>query len=100
MEIEGTFFGMRETMGFKYQYALELNQNGSFLFKIIVQDAMAQCQGKWRFENNKFIILDCQEASVWETLTNGYMNSCDYKVEILNKNKLRYNNVILKRRND
>lgn len=100
MEIEGTFFGVRETMGFKYQYILELNQDGSFFFKIIVQDAMPQCQGKWRFENNKFIILDCHEASVWETLTNGYMNSRDYKVEILNKNKLRYNNVILKRRND
>lgn len=30
---------------------------------------MPQCQGKWRFENNKFIILDCHEVSVWETLT-------------------------------
>lgn len=97
--IEGIFSDRRDTMGFKYQYILELNQGGSFFFKIITQDAMPQCRGKWRIENNKFIILDCHEASVWETLTNGYMNSCDYKIKILNKNKLKYKNVILKRKN-
>lgn len=98
--IEGIFSGMRKTMGFKYQYILELNQNGTFYFRIIVQDAMPQCRGKWRLENNKFIILDCYEALAWEKMTNGYMNNRNYIIKILNKDKLKCDNVVLKRKND
>ena len=54
---------------------------------------------KSKIINNEYILLKCNEVvDVNETLTNAYMSTRENKITIVSKNKLKYNNVVLKRK--
>ena len=97
--IQGTFHKLNKGRDFNSSYAIELHNDGSFILKETHQDANPQCSGKWKIEDGKFVVLKCDEVKdVTETLTNGYMNKREYKLLIINKNKIKYNDVVLKRK--
>ena len=97
--IQGTFYRRNKDRDFSSSYTLELHSDGSFLLIEKLFEANPQCKGKWELEDNKFIVLKCNDVNdVVETVTNGYMNKREQKLLIISRNKIRYNDVIFKRR--
>jgi hypothetical protein len=97
--IYGTFYKLNKAKHFSKSYTLELKPDGTFTFIIKVKDGQPQCSGMWEIVGNEFIFLKCNEITdIIETLTNAYMSKREHKVEIINKNKLKYNDVVLKRK--
>lgn len=97
--IYGTFYKLNKDKHFSSSYTLVLNPDNTFQFIIRVQDGNPQCNGHWEIINNEYILLKCNEVvDVKETLTNAYMSTRENKVTIVSKNKLKYNNVVLKRK--
>ena len=91
-------FGKYYDRGVDYEYGLELNQDSTFFFYMIFQDAKPQCKGKWVYIENKLILLKCDDpVDISETLTNGYMNEREKKVRILDSNTIKIDNVVLEK---
>lgn len=97
--IYGTFYKLDKDKHFSSSYTLILNEDGSFKLLEKHKDGNPQCNGSWEIVNKEYILLKCGEvADAMETLTNAYMSKREHKVEIISKNKLKYNDVILKRK--
>jgi len=97
--IYGTFYKLDKDKHFSASYTLKLNSDSTFSFLIKVQDGQPQCNGTWELLEDGFILLKCGEvADVTETLTNAYMSKREHKILIMSKNKLKYNDIVLKRR--
>lgn len=96
--IYGTFYNRSKNLDFNYEYKLQLNVDGSFLLNEKHKDANPQCKGNWKRIGQDTIFLKCSEVvDATEMLSNGYMNKREYKLKIVDKNRIRYNGVILKR---
>lgn len=94
----GTFYNRSKNLDFNYEYKLELNDNGSFFLNEKHKDATPQCKGSWKRVGQDTILLKCNEVvEVTEMLSSGYMNKREYKLQIIGKNKISFNGVILKR---
>lgn len=96
--IYGTFYKLDKGKDFSSSYTLELNQDGSFVFEIKLHMANPQCKGKWRMVDNE-IFLECEEITDPTKMISGaYMNKREHTLLIVNKNKLKYDDVVLKRK--
>jgi len=81
-------------------YDLILKKDNSFSLSIRMQDANPMCNGKWELKDNRYIYLECDDVKgVAEMLSSGSMTDKNYKLEVLSKNKIRFKDVILKRKN-
>ncbi|MDB4334844.1 hypothetical protein OAA06_00645 [bacterium] len=98
-EICGAFYMLQKGKDFNVAYTLELNTDSTFLLRLNTAGGKPQCEGKWEIVDCNFIFLKCNEITdVTETLTNGYMSQREHKVEIISKNKIKYKDVLLKRK--
>lgn len=96
--IYGTFYGLDRDKNFSTSYTVELRQDSSFKLAIKVQDANPQCEGKWKIVGNE-VLLECDEITdPTKMLSSGYMNKREHKLLIVNKDKLKYDGVVLKRK--
>lgn len=49
--------------------------------------------------DREFILLKCSEdANPYEMLSSGYMNEKEHKFQVINRNKIKYKDVVLKRK--
>jgi hypothetical protein len=95
----GTFYESYKDKHFSTSYTLILNSDSTFSFHIIVKDGQPQCNGKWELVEDEFILLKCgEDANPFEMLSNHYMSQKEHKLQVLNKNKIKYKNVVLKRK--
>lgn len=83
--------------GRDYQYSLSLNNDSSFTFTKKYFEGSSTCQGNWHFLSKDTLLLTCDEADLSAKLQSGYMTERERKVIVLNKNKLKIDNVVLKR---
>jgi hypothetical protein len=99
-DIEGVYYKLFKDRYLSSSYSLELHSDGSFNLKETHQDGRPQCNGKWKLEDGKFVVLKCDEVKdLTEALANGYMNKREHKLLIINKNKLQYSDdIVLKRK--
>lgn len=98
-EIYGTFYKLQKGKDFNIVYTLELKSDSTFFLHLNTAGGNPQCKGKWKIVDSNFIFLKCNEITdVTETLTNGYMSQREHKVEIISKNKIKYKDVVLKRK--
>lgn len=96
--MHGTFYKLNKDKYFNSSYTLDLRPDSSFTFLIMVKDAKPQCNGKWE-RDNEYILLKCNESSdPYEMLSNDYMSQKEHRLQIINKNKLKYKNLVLKRK--
>jgi len=95
--VYGNFYNLNKDKDFSKSYTLELNQDGSFKFIIKQLDARPQCKGKWKLEGNE-VLIECEEAQVYEMISSGYLSQREHSFQVLNKNKLKYNGMVLKRK--
>jgi hypothetical protein len=76
-----------------------LNPDSTFSIVIQVQDAQPQCNGTWEMIDREFILLKCSEdANPYEMLSSGYMNQKENKLQVINRNKIKFKDVVLKRK--
>jgi hypothetical protein len=95
--MDGTFYKLVKAKNFGKSYTLELNRDGSFKFMLKQLDAMPQCKGTWQIVVNE-VLLECEEGdNPYEMLSNGYLSQREHTFLILNKNKLEYGDLVLKR---
>jgi len=95
----GKFYKLVKGKDFSTSYTLELNADSTFKLFIRVFDGSPQCQGKWKFMGDKFVILNCSEDdNPYQMLTNGYMSQRNDTIQIISKNKIRFNDAVLKRK--
>ncbi len=98
----GMFYAKQSafTRGTYVQYTLELKTDNSFYFEIRGHDYSPRCEGKWDilYESN-MLLLKCEEnENQYEMLSSGYMSEREHRFELINKNKLKYKDVVLKRK--
>lgn len=80
-----------------YYYTLEINQDSTFTYSIKVGLGGSYCSGKWKINKN-ILLIECNEITdPMEGLTRGGMSG-EQEFEILNKNKLKYKDIVLKRK--
>lgn len=91
----GTF----QKQGVDFFYALKLDNTDSvFVLTKKYFEVNSSCTGKWRQKGN-IIFLKCdEEKEVTAVLLGGYMSQREYKVVIKSSNKLKLDNVVLKRK--
>lgn len=95
----GTFYKLNKDKYFSSSYTLELRPDSSFTFIVMVKDAKPQCEGKWKIIDKEFILLECKESSnPYEMLSSGYMSEKEHKLQVINKNKIKYKDFVLKRK--
>lgn len=97
--IYGTFYKLQKGKDFITSYTLELNADSTFTLLINTAAGKPQCNGKWELVDNEFIHLKCYEITdVTEALSSGYMSQREHKLQVVNRNKIKYKDVVLKRK--
>jgi len=95
----GTFYRLEKGKDFDFARTLDLKSDNTFELIINTSEGRPQCKGKWEMINNKFILLKCNDDNnPYETISNIYMSQKEHKVQILGKNRLKYDDVILRRK--
>lgn len=84
--------------GKDYQYSLSLNNDSSFTLTKKYFEVNSTCRGKWQRISKDTLLLKCGEEDLSVKLQSGYMTERERKVIVLNKNKLKIDKVILKRK--
>lgn len=98
--ITGTFYKQGKSLGFNFEYKLELREDGSFYLEEKLKDANPRCEGRWEIDGKDSILLKCDSVTnLNEMLTNSYMNNREQMLKMLSRNRLEYKNAVLKRIN-
>ena len=96
----GKFYGKHPgfSKGTYTQYNLELKQDSTFYFQIKGHDYSPECKGLWSLSNDTLLLKCNEEKDVSVLLSSGYMNQREFRIRVLNKDKLELDNVNLKRK--
>lgn len=84
--------------GKDYKYGLNINDDSSFAFTKKYYEVNSTCQGKWQRISKDTLLLICNEEDLFAKLQSGYMTEREKKVIVLNKNEIKIDKVILKRK--
>jgi hypothetical protein len=94
-----TFYKLVKGKDFNTSYTLELRTDSTFVLIINTAAGSPSCKGKWEIVDNVFVLLKCDEdVNSDAVLSSGYMAQKEHKLRIINKNKIEYKDVVLKRR--
>ncbi len=97
--ISGTFYKLVKGKDFNTAYTLELHVDSTFKLLINSAGGGPICEGKWEMVDNEFVMLQCSEdANPYKMLSNGYLGQKKHKLQVINKNKIKYKDVVLKRK--
>lgn len=97
--VQQSMFGEFHKEDKDYKYNLTISQDSTFLLSMKYQDANPQCSGRWKYIGNDTLLLVCNEVEdISEMLTNAYLSDREKKVIILSPKKIKFENVILKKK--
>lgn len=82
------------------QYSLELKTDNVFKLKMQRHGYQPECVGIWEHKNDTIFLKCNEEKDIAIMLSSGYMNQREYKVVVKNRNKLKLNNVVLRKNNN
>ena len=96
----GNFYGLAkgQIQGSNTQYNLELKEDNVFILNINGHDFNPKCEGIWKRRADTLILKCSDNEGIAEKLSNGYMNQREFVIKVNNKNKLKLDNVTLKRK--
>ncbi|WP_294250471.1 hypothetical protein [uncultured Chryseobacterium sp.] len=87
----------RNTLG--YEYTLKIERENRFSLFQRFQDASPRCDGYRELKDGVLLLKCTDNESAIDKLSNAYMNQRDFKIKVINKNKLELSNrIILKRK--
>ena len=87
--------GNYEKVGSDYSYSLKLNKDSTFVFSQKHMESNGKCIGKWKITKNDEVVLECNEATVIESLQSGFISNRIMKLRIIKPKKLKLENVIM-----
>jgi hypothetical protein len=95
----GKYYKLLRDKDFSTSYTIELKADSTFKLSIKIFEGRPQCEGKWKFIGEKLILLKCYEDNnPFEALTNGYMSQKEHTIQIINKNRIKFNDFVLRRK--
>lgn len=98
-EVSGKYSkNLRSKGKFSIDYNLILNTDKSFSLSIKTQDANPKCNAEWELKANNILLKCYKSNNIIEMLSSGYMKKKEYHLKLLNRNKIEFENVILKRK--
>ena len=80
-----------------YKYSLTVNLDSTFTLKRESYHSLSGCSGKWKV-NGDTLLLQCDEEPIASQLSSGYMTNRTPELIVLGNGRLRYNEVVLKRK--
>jgi len=87
--------GNYEKVGSDFSYSLKLNKDSTFVLIKKYFEGSGSCIGKWRIVNSNQVILECNKATVIESLASGYISDRIMTLKIIKPKKLKLDNVIM-----
>ncbi len=80
--------------------SITFKNDGTFFFKQTNLDVIQSCEGKWELKSDDIIVVKCNDETndVIKALSIGLIESFEKEVNLLNKNKIQIDNLILKRK--
>lgn len=97
----GRFCRKEKTAGITVFYELILRSDSSFSFSINVPDANPKCEGIWKFDNDEYLLLECEDLfDPSFVLSSGYMSERNHRLKIKSKNRIIYKGMTLRRIKD
>lgn len=96
--IYGTFYKLNKKRCYNTSYELEIRKDGTFIFNKNYLGANPKCKGEWQLINGRYILLTCKkDSSKFNSFNTLYMTPKECKIKVLNKNKLKFSGLVLKR---
>jgi hypothetical protein len=80
--LSGTY---KKKTGSTYKYELTLNSDSTFVLKY----GESECSGKWQRTDDTTVLLKCGEEPIYNALSSNYMTIRDWKVIVIENNKLK-----------
>jgi len=91
--------GTYQKKGVDFFHYLKLdNRDSTFVLTKKYFVVNSSCTGKWRKKDDTIFLKCNEEKEITAVLSGGYMNQREFKVVIKNRNKLKLDNVVLKRK--
>ena len=87
--------GNYEKVGSDFSYSLKLNKDSTFVLNKKYFGGSGSCNGKWKIVDGNQLILECNEASITESLQSGYISDRIMTLKIIKSKKVKLKNVIL-----
>ena len=85
--------------GKDFEHNLLLKTDSTFVLQRKYIDTNPKCEGIWFYKSPNTILLKCTDnEELIEKLSTGYMSQRDNTIVIVTKNKLKLENVVLKRK--
>ncbi len=99
-DLIGSFYGVSNGSmpNTSIQYSLELKTDNVFKLKIQGHDYRPECIGVWEHKGDTIFLKCDKEKDIAIMLSNSYMNQREFKGFIKNRNKLKLDDVVLKRK--
>ncbi len=94
--LEGGIEGMFVRKTKNYNYSLTINNDSTF--SLITQSIHARsgCAGKWELIKDT-LVLRCNEESFPAQISSGYMNEREKRIRVINRNKIKYERIVMRR---
>jgi hypothetical protein len=105
--LDGSFAGSEKVSKhtLSWYVTLELKQDGTCTLRKNLDLALVDCKGEWSIINDNLIEIKCNDNPVLsdiekalQSLQSGSSIEGKLEIKILNKNKLEFDNIILKRK--
>jgi len=80
---------------------LQINSDSTFIYERITALHKSVCKGNWKIISKNKILLNCNDTIIYSTPMESFLfpplDLSDEKIKILNNNKMKINNMILRR---
>ncbi|WP_445432656.1 hypothetical protein [Chryseobacterium indoltheticum] len=85
--LEGTYNSKISSNGFDKEYTLQLEKK-TFKLNFYTKDASPECFGEFRVIKDSLFLKCYEENSLISTINSGYMNIRNYRLKIIDNQKL------------
>lgn len=96
--VYGTFYKKNHGRCYRISYELEIRKDGTFVFNEESRGVNPKYYGKWKIVGGNHIMLKCTEDTTkFDPSSFIHVNLKKWRIKILSKNKLKFDNIVLKR---
>lgn len=89
----GTFY----IEGKDFKYSIDINRDSTFTIKLQNMEVIEMCNGQWHYIDKNTIHLLCDSANLSEMISTGYIPEREKYIYVVNSNKIKMDQVVLKR---
>lgn len=83
------FYSIEKSFGFTQDYKLQLCNDNTFILEVHAQDSYQYSKGKWETLEDGLLSFKCNQPNVEEIIA-GANPQASFTMQVINKNKLKY----------